>query len=943
MGKSTLASWLRAQATGRGWRSGWGVASAIEGAWPYAPVLEAIADLCRLHPTLLDGLDDRCRQDIDRALAARTLDWNGDGSHQRLLVAVAELVRLAAAGAGLLLVVDDAHEADEASLRLLHYLARSCRTERLVIVVCHRRQPVTDAFEQVRASLIGRAAAVEVSAFSLDRQQTAMLARSCRAELTPDEIEQVWSISGGVPFAVVELARHPHAANPGEQGPGGVVLAMLTPTVRSALELVATTGSTFDTDEFLSLAGLREEEAFDCLDAALAALVIERTLGGYRFRNPLIRDALLAGIPAHRRRAVHQLCAERLIAVSASPARVGHHLLAAGEAAAAVPYVLRAAETEAALGAYRDALALVDSVRTVVTGADRAQALALRADLLAVGADPGALTAYREAIGAAGDIDRRALRAKMARVAAYTGDMDTAAAALAGLEPDGGPADTTILLARGTVAYFAGDLDAAWAAASVANQASADGGLTWEQLDLATLKGLIRHNRGEWSELLRRDLKQTKNDPALSTVVFDTHLCVAEYLLYGPTPYSEVIDLARSLRKTAERAGALRAVGFATAVIGEAALLAGDLDLAARELADAVDLHREISATVGEAHSLQRLAEVHLARGDRPGASRLLRKALPLARWSNLAMHLLQRIYGTMIMAAEDAESALAIIDAAEATFANTDACFFCLIMYEVPAAIACADAGDVAEARRHLALAEKSAALWEGTAWQAAMFEARAHLAQAEGFPADAAVALGRAARLFDEAAQPLDAARCRAALAGAGWSRVTREATATVVGEGGRGSRDRLDCGKDTSGSDTSGSETRRSNEMNGTLSTTDLGTVLGVRAHPDDEAYLSAGLMASARAAGNRVVVATATLGGETGTPDAHRWQPARLAALRQYELVASLAAIYVQEHLWLGLPGTGAGCATRRPRSARRRSKHSSMRSHPTRSLPSGQMA
>ena len=38
--------------------------------------------------------------------------------------------------------------------------------------------------------------------------------------------------------------------------------------------------------------------------------------------------------------------------------------------------------------------------------------------------------------------------------------------------------------------------------------------------------------------------------------------------------------------------------------------------------------------------------------------------------------------------------------------------------------------------------------------------------------------------------------------------------------------------------------------------------LGTILGVWAHPDDDIYLSAGLMAVAAAAGERVVDVTAT---------------------------------------------------------------------------------
>jgi LmbE family N-acetylglucosaminyl deacetylase len=89
-----------------------------------------------------------------------------------------------------------------------------------------------------------------------------------------------------------------------------------------------------------------------------------------------------------------------------------------------------------------------------------------------------------------------------------------------------------------------------------------------------------------------------------------------------------------------------------------------------------------------------------------------------------------------------------------------------------------------------------------------------------------------------------------------------------------------------------------------------TAELGTVLGVWAHPDDEAYLSAGLMALARRHGRRVVVVTATA-GERGTDDPVRWPPARLARRRRKEMAASLAAIGVDEHRWLAY-GDGA-CA------------------------------
>ena len=77
----------------------------------------------------------------------------------------------------------------------------------------------------------------------------------------------------------------------------------------------------------------------------------------------------------------------------------------------------------------------------------------------------------------------------------------------------------------------------------------------------------------------------------------------------------------------------------------------------------------------------------------------------------------------------------------------------------------------------------------------------------------------------------------------------------------------------------------------------------TVLGVWAHPDDEAYLSAGLMHRFVRNGDRVVVITATL-GEHGTADALLWPPQRLASRRHHELRTSLATLGVHELHVLG---------------------------------------
>jgi LmbE family N-acetylglucosaminyl deacetylase len=87
--------------------------------------------------------------------------------------------------------------------------------------------------------------------------------------------------------------------------------------------------------------------------------------------------------------------------------------------------------------------------------------------------------------------------------------------------------------------------------------------------------------------------------------------------------------------------------------------------------------------------------------------------------------------------------------------------------------------------------------------------------------------------------------------------------------------------------------------------------LGTILGVWAHPDDETYLSAGLMARAVRSGSRVVCVTATR-GEEGSFDEERWPTATMGRVREVELLRSLEILGIREHHWLDYDdGTCAG--------------------------------
>jgi LmbE family N-acetylglucosaminyl deacetylase len=97
-------------------------------------------------------------------------------------------------------------------------------------------------------------------------------------------------------------------------------------------------------------------------------------------------------------------------------------------------------------------------------------------------------------------------------------------------------------------------------------------------------------------------------------------------------------------------------------------------------------------------------------------------------------------------------------------------------------------------------------------------------------------------------------------------------------------------------------------------------DLGTVLTVWAHPDDEAYLAGGLLALLADAGRPAVCVTATR-GEAADPGAGPGERAALGALRARELEGALGVLGVREHRWLD--HADGSCADADPEQAAKR--------------------
>jgi hypothetical protein len=276
-------------------------------------------------------------------------------------------------------------------------------------------------------------------------------------------------------------------------------------------------------------------------------------------------------------------------------------------------------------------------------------------------------------------------------------------------------------------------------------------------------------------------LHETSQVPHLALRVFDGHLCITQRFLYGARPYREVIAFAEALSTEAQRLGAARGHAFGVTLRGEAEWLQGNLQAGREHLRAGARLHRAIGGPVGEALSLQRLAEVALHEGQREEARGLIDEALDVARQTDIGFHLLDRIYGTRInLHADDPAAALYVMeDASESVRGPLETCPGCRITFAVPAAIAAARAGELELADQHeQQCAYLANVVMRLPAWYAAHDEVRGHIAAARDRRGEDTVArFAAAAARFRSAGHPLDAERC---------SRLAVDAAAGAAGSG-------------------------------------------------------------------------------------------------------------------------------------------------------------
>jgi DNA-binding CsgD family transcriptional regulator len=248
-------------------------------------------------------------------------------------------------------VVEDLHWADDATLDWLRYLARRIAKRRALIIASYRDdEPAADgSLRGVIGQLATHASARRMSVPPLSPDAVRRLAGDSA------DGDELYRLTGGVPFYVAEVLN----AAPGEvpRTIADIVTARtarLSPDGRRLLEAAAVLGGPAGPDLLATVAEVDGAALDECVESG--ALVGGAT--AYRFQHELGRMAVEAAIPAHRRAGLHARALSALLASTPlDHARLAYHAEAAGVAEQAFRHAVIAADEAWAMRSNREAAA----------------------------------------------------------------------------------------------------------------------------------------------------------------------------------------------------------------------------------------------------------------------------------------------------------------------------------------------------------------------------------------------------------------------------------------------------------------------------------------------------------------------------------------------------------------------------------------------------------
>jgi ATP/maltotriose-dependent transcriptional regulator MalT len=292
-------------------------------------------------PQALSPLLDIARQNDTRFAATLA------GPRAALFEAVLDELRLAAGP--ILVVFEDAHWADEATLDLIKFLGRRIARTRALLVVSYRDDEVSLSHPLRR--VIGELPVDRHTRVQLDRLTPAGVDALARQALRSPA--GLFEATGGNPFFLTELLRHPASTVPATvQDLVLARFARLHPPAQDIVRMVSIVPGRLEHRllQLLLDPDLRDLEA--CLDSGL--LLAEGTT--LRFRHELARVAVESALPVPIAQALHRRMLDALVTAStASTERLAHHAALAGDAQAVRAYAPLAAEEARRRGATREA------------------------------------------------------------------------------------------------------------------------------------------------------------------------------------------------------------------------------------------------------------------------------------------------------------------------------------------------------------------------------------------------------------------------------------------------------------------------------------------------------------------------------------------------------------------------------------------------------------
>jgi hypothetical protein len=263
----------------------------------------------------------------------------------------------------LVVVLDDLHWADTASLRLLEFVAQHTWFERLLLLGTYRDAEVEVADHPLRPLMMPLVTkATTVTLTGLERDDVgALMVRTAGREPDAALVDEVHRRTGGNPFFVEQTARLWHADGaitaiaPGVREAVRQRLAQLPGAVVDALTAAAVLGREFHRQVLAATAAAPAAEVDRLLDRAVTArLVVGRGGGTFTFAHDLVRETLYDGLSDDDRCARHAAvihAVDRLPAIADRllDADIAHH------AYLAVPVITRTQAADRLLEASRSA------------------------------------------------------------------------------------------------------------------------------------------------------------------------------------------------------------------------------------------------------------------------------------------------------------------------------------------------------------------------------------------------------------------------------------------------------------------------------------------------------------------------------------------------------------------------------------------------------------